>query len=183
MGNLPDSRTITINTGDPIPANLINEIQDQFAGDRRKQFKRPIAITEWEFTGPAPTKVVNPSATGPSLLVWRLVGGEVYKSRITGWEDGDILTAISFESYGDGAVDVTVDIKLHDLGLGDATGVVIASQTRNNDTAAWAERTITGSGLPRALTGPTAVLFAELSLSENNANLYHVGNFVLTMKR
>lgn len=34
MGNLPGSRTITINLGDPVPSSLLNELQDQHVGNK-----------------------------------------------------------------------------------------------------------------------------------------------------
>lgn len=46
MGNLPNSRTITLNPGDPVPSALLNEIQDVLiAGHTTKTKKALIGLT------------------------------------------------------------------------------------------------------------------------------------------
>jgi hypothetical protein len=110
MGNLPTSRTATINTGDPIPPNLINELQDMHAGDRRKMFWRQWFPTCWTSNlGAAPTLVTNPTigATESALPVWHFAGGSpgaVAFTRIP-YEGGDIPQSVVVEVLGDGAVD------------------------------------------------------------------------------
>lgn len=43
MGNLPNSRSVTIAPGDPIPPTIIGELQDMIIGAKRPQISSPVA--------------------------------------------------------------------------------------------------------------------------------------------
>lgn len=47
MGNLPYSRTLTINPTDPIPSALLNELEDQIIGAKIPELPRHLGSQKW----------------------------------------------------------------------------------------------------------------------------------------
>jgi len=97
MGNLPSSRTITINTGDPIPPALINEIQDVIVAASRKPFSRSfypkfIYFNTGSFIG---------SANGQPCL---LASAHTIAFFEICYEPGETLTGLSIDVFGDAAL-------------------------------------------------------------------------------
>lgn len=70
MGTLPFSRTTTINTGDPLPAALVNEIQDNIVGDKHTDRVLVIMGTEFCVSEGAPTRT-SPGGN-PSAAEWNM---------------------------------------------------------------------------------------------------------------
>jgi hypothetical protein len=164
MGNLPNSRTITINLGDQIPPGIINELQDQNIGAGRKQWSRSV----WpriSFGAANVIEAINP-ASGAFPPVRKITGACTVYFEFD-YDQGDVVTGFSFEAYGDGAVDVNQAQLAYGVGMGVGQGVISANLTITNVPAAWTTYTLT-SVTPTTLgTGPLSLV-----LVVNAANFY-----------
>lgn len=100
MGNLPTSRTITLNTGDPIPSNLLNEIQDNIVANRRSSFTKGYPIDSVYTSAGTASLVDDPLS--PNGKVWKLTTGNTYLFRVR-YENGDVFESAALDVVGDGA--------------------------------------------------------------------------------
>lgn len=161
MGNLPTSRTITLVPGDAIPSNLLNEIQDQFVGDKRALFYRQIIPFAWRHPGSAPTYVDAPAGT--PTQVWSLPTGQILRARIP-YESGDTIAVVDFEVYGDGAVDWVGTLKFSSLPDGTGGGTIASNGGGvTNEPAAWSFGNLVVSPVGPLPVG--GVMWAEITLS------------------
>lgn len=172
MGNLPAARTIMINTGDPIPPNLLNELQDVLVGAKRKTFRRPfypLAIRTTTTGGGSLTGAANP-ANATYAPTCKIVGGQlsVYFSVPT--EEGERLTDFIIDLYGDGTNDPSITIAgFADMNSASAGGFVM---NLTNVPAAWTTYTasVVGAG-SSILVAPGGFIQGVLSVIE--PNLYY----------
>lgn len=104
MNNLPTSRSITVNTGDPIPPALPNELQDMFPnGGRRSAWKRSfyphfIYNNAGGFIG---------SANGQPCLISSAATIVFFEIP---YDIGDRLTALSLDVFGGGGSTLSMHV-------------------------------------------------------------------------
>lgn len=175
MGSLPTSRTITLIPGDPIPSAVINELQDQFVGDKRAIFRRQFFPTCWKSTGTAPTLVANPGSYGTP--VWLIPTGQTVTTRIP-YEIGERLLGTSpngmdIELFGDGTIDIaSIQVNFYPA-LTSTAGVILAvDDSENNIAAAWAVHKYVGNSDPDLAANGQMLLSIQVS---TGTQLY-VGN-------
>lgn len=143
MGNLPTARTITLVPGDPVPSNLLNELQDIAVADARQLFYRQLVPVAWKATGTAPTFVDNPAGT--PVAVWKLPTAQTVRARLP-YEVADSISVVDFEVYGDAAVDWTGALKFNALMDGTGGGTIASNGGGvTNETAAWKFQNLTVS--------------------------------------
>jgi hypothetical protein len=106
MGNLPSSRTITLTPSDPVPSSLLNELQDQTIGHKRRTWTRSVPIN---FAGGLASawQLANKSAGGFFKPMIRSTSSFAGGTLFIPFEDGDRITGVSTETIGDGTVDST----------------------------------------------------------------------------
>lgn len=182
MGNLPDARTVTLGTNDPIPPALLDELQDMHAGDKRKPFSRGFFPTCWTTTGSAPVLVINPA--GAVLPVWRIDTAQTVRTRIP-YEGGETVLTVSLETYGNGVIDWVGNVEFATDMTG-ASGFNVASNGGGviNQPAAWQ----TGGGFVvsgGSVVAANGVLWLELVLSGGTGGVdrLHVGSIHLGLRR
>lgn len=132
MGNLPNSRTITINTGDPIPPSIINELEDNLISHSRKQWKRtfwPVLITDTATIG----SPVDSGSNVPPL--YYLAGGTGFTHFAIPADNGDTFVGLEMQVFGNGVGDLVVSI-YYGASQGLA-GSVIGSMSITNPAASW----------------------------------------------
>lgn len=150
MGNLPSSRTVTINTGDAIPAAIINELQDIAIGA-----KYPPRTDVIRCSDPS-TNVPYLAGAGFSNRSWLLnsvvpVGATVRGIRIF---ITDSATGPTIANWEFGRITPTVGIAFTQLG------------TTGNSAGTGAYQTMTiSSGLPLLLAAGIMYLFRSNSSS------------------
>lgn len=183
MGNLPNSRTITINTGDPIPANLVNEIQDNIIAGNFATRQPRIFPGAWSLSTPPGTAaecVLAPGPLGSLRPAWKIGDGETYATQIP-YDVGDRVTAFSMYVYGDGVVDWQADLWWHP-DLNSASGSVqVATASGTNTAATWANVAF-GSVNPTLLTGAGS-LSMTIVFSSGAGVFLHVGYLTPTFDR
>lgn len=166
MGNLPGSRTITINPGDPIPGSIIGELQDQIIGAKRKAWSRP--------RGPGFT--LQGSWAAPSLVTdslgKTLVASVSTAGGVTGYieipfDEGDRIIGLSLQVCGNGAANSVFDVWLGTTaaGLVSIAGGGYVDVARPNTWATLSAITITPTVLA---AGNTLYLSANPSAAGYN---------------
>lgn len=173
MGNLPTSRTITLANGDPVPSNLLNEIQDQFVGHKRPAWKRSV----WPNISSGAANVIeaaNPAGGALPPVRKFTAAGSVYLE--IPYDDGDTVTSLSFQGYGDGAVDVTVDMS-YSSGYGVSQLTLSTQLVITNAAASWTAYSL-ANFIPTLLSsGPLSIV-----IGTNAANFYF-GRMLPTFSR
>lgn len=169
MGNLPTSRTITINNGDPIPPNLINELQDVIVAGSRSQFRRPFYPTALRTTttgGGSLTQVANPANAGYAP-VCKIVGGQLSVFFVIPADVGDRFIDLEFELYGDGVPDPTIIVNLvNDM---HSAPTVISTLNLLNVPAAWTSYAASmGSAITNAVVPAGGFFLVSLSTADPN---------------
>lgn len=178
MGNLPASRTITINTGDPVPAALLNELQDMHAGDRRKAFVRQYFPVCWEASGGTPALANNPA--GAPVEVWQLPSGITAARARLPFETGDTIQSMNLEIYGDGAgVQFIAALKFKAAIDGSGGGDIAAAFTYVGEPASWNLRNIPVTAV--TTMSQNNVLYLEMSVS-SGTHIY-LGSVYLGLTR
>lgn len=181
MGNLPTARTITLANGDPIPSNLLNEIQDQFVGDKRALFRPARFVSGWTSTGGAPTLILNPQAGGLPVPVWNLPTTATFRT-LLGFDAGDVFSDIQFDIFGDGVADWNLNlVYATDLTAAPAASATIASGGVNNSPASWTRYTMSVLGAVSVTTIPMGYLQLEISIV-NGAQI-RLGDVFLALSR
>lgn len=181
MGNLPNSRTITINTGDPIPPGLINEIQDNLVGDKRAQYRDPQFLACWATAGTAAALAVNPKGTiiTNKYPVWQLPAGAgptVYTARIH-FQPGAKIVGFEIELFGDASADITFDVN-YSAGIGNNTASSVLNQVVNNTPADWVTQALTVDNETTLAAGGS--LYIAMSIS---GGTIYVGDVIPILKR
>lgn len=150
MGNLPNSRTITLTDADPVPPDLINEMQDSIVAGARKQWKRPfypVAIRTTTTGGGSLAGAANP-ANATYAPVCKIVGGQLSVYFEVPSEEGSRLVDFIVELYGDGTNDPGITIAaFNDMNSASIGGFVM---NLTNVPAAWTTYTasVVGVGAP-----------------------------------
>jgi len=173
MGNLPTSRTETLVAGAPISHNLLNEIQDVIVGGLRAAWKRSV----WPMisSGAANvTEAANPAGGSlPPVRKFSAAGG-IYLE--IPYDEGDTVSSLSFQGYGDGAVDVTVDM-VYGSGYSVAQLTLSSQLVITNAPATWTAYSL-ASFVPTLLSaGPLSII-----ITANAANFYF-GRMLPTFSR
>lgn len=163
MGNLPTARTITINTGDPIPPSLINELQDNIAGAKHPGLKERYFPSQFPCTGSPATCIQNPAGSTNFAPVWKLPTENVCNAAVP-FTVGSRISGFSFDIRGDGVVDVTATVSYYPtIGSGAAAAVTIASGGGSNISSTWGEMTL--SMVTNQVLGSTGILYLSLEIS------------------
>lgn len=109
--NLPDSRDITFTPADLIPSAFLNDIQDQIIGHRRTAFKRPFfPLSMFKNSGHAFDQAANPSGSTHSPVYISAAGPAQTDYFSMPTELADVVSGMSIEIYGDGAVGGTFGV-------------------------------------------------------------------------
>jgi hypothetical protein len=143
MGNLPTARTITLVNGDPLPPDLINEMQDQFG--KLTDDDKPLFIAADGFC------LVNAAAGAPALTwtsagaVWSLPGDNTVSHSLD-LRVGTIITGISVSSNRPLLGPATAYLTRRSFGDGGVTFGVVASKSITVS-GAWSN-TAFSAGLP-----------------------------------
>jgi len=143
MGNLPDSRTATLTPSDPLPSALIDEIQDQIIGHKRKVWDRRFTPVPVFQSGGANGFVgaVNPAAGGPSILKNSASSDSQFNAGP--WEAGDRVIGGSIEMFGTGgAPDTSFSLLLY-TSAADTAPVTLGTFGLSSVSAAWQTITLT----------------------------------------
>lgn len=167
MGNLPNSRTLTINTGDPIPPEIINELQDMSIGGNRKLFTRtwwPVFVDGAALSANISYLQANP-ASGTFSAVNKTTGIFSGIAPIC-FDSGDILSRVDVEIYGDGSVDASLSV-VYAPNMHTVAGVLSAFTPANNVPASWG---VLFNTFPAQPLVDGAV--ARVIIAANAANLY-----------
>jgi len=169
MGNLPFSRTITINPGDPIPGSIINELQDNAIGGRLPSYtmKYPMRIFAANATNARITIATNPVGGLWDVVKFASVGSDNERFLVP-FAVGDTVTSGKISVYGDGAVDITALLTVETQA---GTFVAdIASGSLTNAPASWS--TIVISNLANRVMLDTDVLNLKISNTGGAGNFY-----------
>lgn len=151
---LPTSRNETATNATPVNPNLINDIQDCVIGKKCPSSARTtlgIAGVGWS----APAGQVYALSTGPGTLLVPLPS-----------ETGDRITGLVLAAFGDGAVDVTYNLKK--IGPTMAGPVTIGAIVDNNRAAAWGDVALV---VTPAVMGVGETLYLEAIASAANARV------------
>lgn len=179
MGNLPKSRTNTVDDSDPVPSALLDELQDQFVGDTRTDFYRSGLPFCWVSTAGAPTIVQNPA--GIFQPVWHIPSGALVEASIPFFDGGDTINNAYLDLYGNGAVDVVVNIQYSsDLIPTSNTVITTGAININNVPAAWTRYDLDALGVfvpTRLVTGG----YLRLALNVSGGDL-HLGQVILKLE-
>lgn len=166
MGNLPNSRTATLASGDPIPEGLLEEIQDCIINTSRQGFQR----TTWAqiISGAALfTEAANPVGAGSGCPVRKFIAAGTIMFA-PNYDAGDIIYGFQMQLYGDGAVDASIT-PLFYAGMNTAPGASLATPLSiTNVPAAWTTYTVAGFS-PTTLTAGGILV---VQVNANAANLY-----------
>jgi hypothetical protein len=182
MGNLPTSRTVTINPGDPIPGTIINELQDMVVGGRRPSYTVKIpfrSLVQTSSTG-ALTVVDNPSGgTQPFQVVKFISPGSLGCRIALPFTIGDTLTAFSMDVYGNGVVDSNADLEVRDQA--GASVASLATVSSGALPASWSVISVaTSSTLPRVMLITDVLVIRPFTAA---AGTLHYGHAYLTFRR
>lgn len=168
MGNLPNSRTVTINTGDPIPPALLNEIQDVLISGAESSFTETYPMiciglgTDSEIsTAPNPVGAINTVLKFTSIgnqHVWFGVPATI----------GNTITSGKLSVYGDGAVDVTVDLFI--VSQGGVTTGALATGSLSNAPASWS--TVSIANVSNQTIADGEMLLLKVSAGAGSAVFY-----------
>lgn len=134
MGNLPNSRTITINTGDPIPPNLINELQDASIGAKRKSWSRPFYP---RFLASSNLTLNASGLFGQPAETWTSSGVAQAVFNVPTWDEGDRITALKYWAFGNGTTDLNSGSLEFYAGAPNVAPTTIVSWNDTNRSAAW----------------------------------------------
>jgi hypothetical protein len=153
VGNLPASRTITISDGDPVPAGLVNEVQDIIIGHSRKPWRMPFYPIPFATSGDGTwTTIANPAGPSTFLRTYKALGQTITS---TFWfviplQEGDRMLGLEAELFGDGVVDAALSVQyfpdMHSAALSTALagGTILPA----NVPSGWALHKIDGSESP-----------------------------------
>lgn len=138
MGSLPNARTVTLNPSDDVPSALLNEMQDCVVGSKRQQFVR----TFWPVIQLDSTGLVTDSTLGVVARRATGVGNIVFDIPA---EQGDRLTSVALEIFGDAASDSNFNV-YYGVGMsqhGPAAGATLLGNLQVlNHPAAWTTNTV-----------------------------------------
>lgn len=172
MGNLPNSRTITINTGDPVPPNLLNEIQDVIVGGFSSSKTEVLAGFDFEVqsgTSSITTEGRRDITSAGGLMMARLP-----------LRTGDRLRSVLMTIHGDNTVDATWAIKKIAAA---GTATTISSGTFTDVSSSSVVGTGPDvTGLPDSDTKLASGEFFFFQLAPNAAN-FGVNNIRVTYDR
>ena len=184
VGLLPFERTLTVSDGDPLPAALVNELQDMHKADRRARFKRQIMPLCWTSSGTDPTIEANPQAGGLPVPVWKIPGSQTVRAQLP-FEPGETVENILLDVYGDGTVDFTINVELaSDLTATPATGVAVASTgvSVDNTPTAWTVVDVDAVGAVVTTQLVAGYLQLEIVLTGGGTHIF-IGNVTLLLYR
>jgi len=143
MGNLPNSRTITLSDGDPIPSNLVNEIQDCIVNNSQQE--RVSSMWPTVIGGSSLIVEATNPISGSAFPCKKFTSLGTVKLGIP-FKRGVTVSGFSMMLYGNGdPTDVgDIDIELRWLASMN-TGSSISLGTLHVDSApaSWVNRTIT----------------------------------------
>jgi hypothetical protein len=135
MGNLPNSRTVTLNPGDTWPSALGNELQDQAIGTKRKPWGRRFTPVPLFQSGGASGFLgsANPVAGGPSILKNTASTDSQFNSGP--WDEGDRVIGGTIEMFGAGT-NISFELRLY-TSPSDTAPTVLGTFGPTTVSAAW----------------------------------------------
>lgn len=104
--NLPVDRDVTLGPNDAWPSPVGNNVQDAIKFHWRKPWTRQVFPVPMRIVGPGTWAVVDNPALVTFLPPWQSAGGATEMLFSLPSEQGDRLTKVAWEMYGDGAVDL-----------------------------------------------------------------------------
>jgi hypothetical protein len=172
MGLLPNARTTTLVNGDPISPDLLNEIQDNIIGAKRRAFVRRF----YPYFFVAGSWTTQSTAAGSPNRPGITTAGVTAGLFAIPYEVGDRLTALTFQGCGNGVTDVNFSlIYAADYVAATAT---IGSAVETNRPVAWATVNFSLTSTPVMVDGDTLYVVAAPSASG-----YTIGQVSATFDR
>lgn len=163
MGNLPISRTETAIAGAAVSHNLLNELQDNIIAHNRSPWRRSV----WPSISSGAANIIeagNPGGGGlPPVRKFNAAATAYFEIP---YDEGDTITGLSFQGYGDAAVDVTVDMA-YSSGMGVGQLTLSTQLVITNAAAAWTTYTLANFIATLLSTGPLSII-----MTTNAANFY-----------
>lgn len=163
MGNLPASRTVTLTPSDSAPSGLLNELQDAVIGAKRTAFVRSF-VPVFYFCSVG--SYVAGAATSGGNIIQKSSGNTNGTFGIP-FEDGDRITGLSFDGYGDGSVSVIQYSMLYGATPGAVSSLKGNTPSISPVPASWVNYPI-GSVVPTVLTSSS---YLYVILHPNASNL------------
>lgn len=138
MTLLPGARDFTLVDGDPVPPNLLNNLQDMFVGDQRGVFYPNILPSQFVESSPGFVTPANPNGIGIGAFVpvWKITAGTAHALFYIPTQGGDVVSDMWVDLYGDGTIDLTITPQVYS-GMPSGSPTVLATVTINNVPAAW----------------------------------------------
>lgn len=128
MGNLPAARTITIANGDPVPPDLLNEIQDMIVAANRKPFQRSF-YPRFVYNN---TGGFNGASNGQPCLISSAATIAFFEIC---YEPGETISALSIDVFGGGGSTLVMHL---DYATGPGAGAsVLATVASFTPAASW----------------------------------------------
>lgn len=170
MGNLPNSRTVTINTGDPIPAALVNEIQDVLISGAESSFTERYPMTCLGFGNSSVISGANNPVGAVNVVLKYISAGNDHVWFGIPFTVGNTITSGKISVYGDGAVDITAELFV--INQESAGGGPVAAGTLSNVPAgiSWSTIVMANSFNHRLIDGEQLVL--KISNGANAGTFY-----------
>lgn len=134
VGNLPYSRTITVDDSDPVPSQLLDEIEDVITGDKRQVFTKNVFPKLLQGTTWTPGVV---TAAGVQRFAYTSTAATPNTTFEIPVEAGERLLGFSFYACGDGVADVSGSVNYVPNFTTDSGAFGLFSFAANNTPAAW----------------------------------------------
>lgn len=150
MGLLPGARTVTLVPGDPFPAALGDELQDQIIGAKRKAWGRPFYP---RFLSTTNLTLNTTGLTGPPAETYTSSGVATGVFEVP-FEEGDRIIALKYWAFGNGVTDLSSGRLEFFAGAPDALATNVISWNDSNRPAAWTffDTATIGTFFPLVLT-------------------------------
>jgi len=176
MGNLPESRTITLGPDDPVPSALLDELQDMHTGDRRKTFVRQFFPSFLVQTGWG--AIANVTAGGVTRPAITSTGASTTGLLSVPIEVGDRMKSIRMFVCGNGVAVLNADV-VHNTDFLVVAGTTNFHLGPSTPSAAWQVANFSN------IAGPYVQVvggFTELRLNVSLAG-YSIGLIEATFDR
>lgn len=171
MGNLPNSRTITLNPSDPFPSALGNELQDAVKAGS-------FGAVNMGFPSVIGTGTFIQHGTTHGTLVTRLDTSGVYNVPLGGLRQGDVITAMTVDVFGTGVASTTATLRRYSRANPLGASVVVLTIT--TPPVAWTGLPVTVSA-GGYMIAADEVLAVEFGAASNTG--LDIGNILIAAYR
>lgn len=161
MGNLPNSRTVTVNTGDPVPPALLNELQDMIVGRKRAPWKRPVGVIcmGGPFTAGAVAGSFSSTGAGDGVF---LIPSDV----------GDRILGLDIAVAGDATHNVTYKLERATVGSGIITATAIGTVSETPSPSGI--RIISVAGVTQTVLGANSWFQMRATVNGSSISVYNL---------